>query len=89
MLQTTSGPTVNTTGNWRDLLSQVGQFGVDYARHKLIDVERAGDDNNIPDQAELRYGLASPGVGGMTLGGTLLIVGVVVGAAYLLTRLAK
>lgn len=84
------GPTLATAGTWQNFLAQVGQLGVDVARAKLIDVERVSDDNNIPDQAELRYGaLSRPGVAGMTLGGTLLVVGVVVGAAWLLFRLAK
>jgi hypothetical protein len=83
------GPTIATAGTWQQLLAQVGQLGVDVARHRLIDVERVSDDNNVPDQADLRYGLATPGVGGMTLGGTLLVVGVVVAAAWALTRLIK
>ena len=86
-LNTAGGPILATAGNWQTLLSQVGQLGLDIVRHKQIDVERVSDDNNIPDQAELRYGaLSAPAFGGLTIGGALLLVGVVVGVAFFLSR---
>lgn len=76
-------PTANTATSWRDFLSGLQGVGIDYLRQKVIDVERPSDDNNVPDQADLRYGLASPGPGGITLGAwamvaVLVVVGVVV-----------
>ncbi len=87
--QTTQGPNVQTAGNWRDFLGAIGQLGLDVARNKLIDVERVSDDDNIPDQADLRSGLGAPAFAGLTIGGALLLVGVVVGAGFLIARLAK
>lgn len=72
--------------NWQDFLSQLGGLSVDYARHKLIDQERVGDDINIPDQADLRYGIATP-VGQLSLGALLMLAAVVVGGVFLIRKL--
>jgi hypothetical protein len=79
----------NTTNQWSDFLGGLRQLSLDVARHKLIDVERASDDNNLPDQADLRYGLGYPVAGGMSVGGWLVLGVVVVVGGLLLRRLAS
>ncbi len=52
-------------------LDKVGDLLIDVGRARLIDVERPSDDNNIPDQVDVRTGQApavaapsTPGVPG-------------------------
>ena len=89
-LATPIAATTQSASTFQDFLRSVSQLGLDVARHKLLDVERVSDDANIPDQADLQGGfLGQPAVGGLTLGATLLVVGVVVAAGFLLARLVK
>lgn len=76
----------SSVNGWDGFLSGLSQLSLDYARFKLIDVERSTDDLNIPDRTDLNGGfLSQPAAGGMTVG-AWLVLGVVVVAGGLLLR---
>jgi hypothetical protein len=82
-----------STDFWSGLRDHITGLAIDYARARYVDVERPGDDRNIPDQADLRYwGKADDGSGlvsapgGVPLVGWLLIAGAAVLGAVLLKR---
>lgn len=80
----------NTATGWQDFLKGLSTLSLDYARFKLIDVERTTDDLNIPDRTDMSNGiLAQPAAGGMTIGGWLVLGVVVVAGGLLLRRLVK
>lgn len=79
----------NTTGNWPDFLASVRQLGIDYARFKLIDSERLADDNNVPDQADLRYSPLTQTAGGLTVGAWLMLAVVGLGAVLVIRQFIK
>jgi hypothetical protein len=85
----------STSGSdfWTGLRDTVTGLAVDYARARYVDVERADDDRNIPDQADLRlWGSGGDGrglvtaPGGIPIAGWLLIAGAAVLGAVLLKR---
>lgn len=81
-------PQANTALSWGSFLDSLRGLGFDYLRYKLMDVERASDDNNIPDQAELRYGsFSSPGPGGLTFGAWALIGVAAIVGVFLVARM--
>lgn len=80
----------STATGWQDFLKGLSGLTIDYARHKLIDVERTTDDQNIPDRTDISNGfLAQPAAGGMTIGGWLVLGVVVVAGGLLLRKLVK
>lgn len=70
------------------LRDNIVDLGLDIVRAKHIDVERIGDDRNMPDQADLAAGEFAgdafrPAVAGMTVAnwallGAAVVVGIVV-----------
>ena len=78
---------------WANFRDQLTGLAMDWGRSRLIDVETANDDRNMPDQADLRYGwfggdgsgtVAAPG--GIPIVGWLLLGGAVIAGAFLLKR---
>lgn len=72
----------------RDSLTSLA---LDFGRAKLIDVERASDDRNIPDEADLRAGQtgresAGAAPGGIPVIGWVLLGFAVVAGALLIKR---
>jgi hypothetical protein len=59
-------------------------LAVDYARSRLIDVERADDDRNIPDRVDLQQGVGAGS--GMSVVTVVAIVAAVVVGGLLLKR---
>lgn len=82
---------------WATLRDNVTGLAVDFARAKLIDVETAQDDRNIPDRADLRYdGLfyatgdgTKLAPGGLTPVGWAALAVALLGAVYLVRRVAR
>lgn len=55
---------------------------IDFGRSKLIDVEQVGDTKNVNDTVDFREGQ----LGGFSVGGILLVAGLVIGGVILLKR---
>lgn len=79
----------NTALSWPEFLGSVRQLGLDFARFKLIDSERLADDNNVPDQADLRYSTLSQTAGGLTIGAWLMVAVVALGTVLVIRQFTK
>lgn len=74
--------------------NDVTKLALDFARAKLIDVERDTDDRNIPDRADLKNGETAassadglvPAPGGITLEGWFVLGVFIVAGAWLVKR---
>lgn len=81
----------NAAVNWESFLSQVIQGGIDYARVKYLDVPTAQDDANVPDQADVYYGMRQPATGGMSVSSWVFVAAAAIvvfaGAAFVYRQL--
>lgn len=50
-----------STDYWSGLQNSLTDIALDWLRYKQLDLERPGDDRNLPDQADLRYGYNTAG----------------------------
>lgn len=77
---------------WSGLRESLTQIGLDTLRARLIDVERRSDDQNVPDNADLRYGYGAGPVyqtapAGVPLPGWILLgLAVAAGAIFFAER---
>lgn len=68
MTEGTAVSSGNTGGGLFGSIAKLGELYIDYTRAKNLDVETARDDDNIPDQVDLRTGnraAASDALGGI------------------------
>jgi len=84
-----------STDYWTGIRDSLTDLSLDWLRYKHLDLERPGDDRNIPDQADLHYGQHTAGQaygpyamapGGLTWMQWLMVGGLVIGGVWFAKR---